>query len=134
MNVSQHFLSKRHIANEFVKFIIIGGVSTCINYFVFFIFFKQFGITYLIASSIGYILGLVVSYFGNKIVTFKTESSFKKKEFSSFFVIYMISLGISLLALHLFVAVLGVPVLVANLLAIGISTVTNFTMLKLFLF
>ncbi len=125
---------KHTIATEFLTFIIIGVFSTIVNYGFFYFFFTRIKISYVIASAIGYICGIIFSYFGNKIATFKTSSSFKAKEFSVFLVVYLISLCISLLVLHFLVAVFGVNVFLANLIVIGISTITNFTMLKLFLF
>lgn len=125
---------KHKVADEFLKFIVVGVFSTAVNYSFFYIFFTKVGVMYLVSSAIGYMVGVVFSYFGNKIATFDTSASFKKKEFILFFFVYLVSLCISLVALHFFVTMLGLSVLLANLFAIGISTVTNFTMLKLFLF
>lgn len=126
--------ANKSIKKEFITFICIGGISTAINYLVFFVMLTTFNLMYIIASTLGYLSGLIFSYFGNKVVTFKVSSNFKWKEFSLFVLVYGTSLGISLFLLHIFVSIVGIHVLIANFMVIAVSTMTNFAMLKLFLF
>ena len=131
--ITKTWLRHQILAKEFSLFIFVGCFSTVLNYGVFFLYVSFFKNQYLLASSLGYITGVFVSYFGNKILTFQTDIGFKKDEFLIFISIYTCSLIISLVALRMIVGV-GVSVFLANLIAIMVSTVTNFTGVKLFLF
>lgn len=122
------------VAREFMLFVIIGCLSFVVNYGLFFVSIQTLHISYMVASALGYCAGVFVSYFGNKIITFNAGRTFSNREFSIFLTVYLFSLCVSLLALYCLVTFFGSSPFYGNIIAIGISTILNFTGVKIFLF
>jgi putative flippase GtrA len=128
-------INKKFI-NQLVKFLVVGGLCTVLNYTVFYLNYSVIQINYVVASGIGYITGLILGYYLNRNWTFATEKSHnqKRREFVIYITVYLISLVLSLLLVALLVDVLRFNPLLANVFAIGLSTITNFIGLKLVVF
>ena len=90
------------------KFIVVGGISTVINYAIFFLSYHYGQINYLVASAIGYVTGLSLSYIFNASWTFRQQSTS-----------HLIGNQIARLA---------------NIIAIGQTTITNFLGCKHYVF
>jgi len=118
---------------EFLKFIIVGGASTVINYAVFFVLLSTFNWNYLLSSGCGFFSGVLFGYFFNKLWTFKVEDS-SARLLLNYYLVYLGSLLISLLFLKITVDFLGMDAKIANVLAIGITTCTNFIGIKFWAF
>ena len=121
------------LTKEVLKFIVVGVFSTIVNYLCFYILYEFVHINYMISSASGYMLGVLAGYVLNKRWTFKSDSK-SKTEIVKYYVVYLISLAISLKALELLVTGFGLDPKIAQILVIGISTVINFLGLKLFIF
>ncbi len=124
------------MSGQFIRFVIVGAVCTIINYAVFFSLHSLLQVNYTLASAIGYCVGLVFGYLLNRNWTFKLQRSEqdRHKEMIAYLVVYTITLLISLAFLRLLVEWLQVNVLLANFFTIGLSTICNFTGLKLVVF
>jgi putative flippase GtrA len=118
---------------QILRFLIVGGVSTAINYAVFMAVLYLDRFLYLFASCSGYIAGLLVGFFANRNWTFESGGT-GEKYLLRYFLVYGSSLLISLVILHLLVNYVGVWPEIANGIAICVSTVTNFIGVKLFVF
>jgi putative flippase GtrA len=115
------------------KFALVGGISTLINYGTFYFFFKILGWNYLLSSSLGYLLGVVLGFIFNKRWTFRSKSKLKR-EMVSYFILYTCTLFLSMLVLKLQVEILKVQPLLANLFTIILTTIINFIGTKFFVF
>lgn len=124
---------KREITKQAIKFLIIGALSTIINYGIFFILFSVFHLNYIAASGAGYITGMFFGFFYNKRYTFRSKMQFKKT-LPLYFIIYTISLIIGLSSLEFLVSDKGINVYFANFLVLIITTLTNFFGTKLLVF
>ncbi|MCC6274983.1 MAG: GtrA family protein [Leptospiraceae bacterium] len=116
----------RELLGKFIKFLIVGGVCTLINYGIFYGLFHYIKIQYLLSSIIGYISGLLLGYFINKFWTYQVDKKAKDIFVIKYMVIYMISLFVSTAFLKLLVETLLLNPLLANIFAIGLSTIMNF--------
>ena len=118
---------------QFLKFVIIGSLSTLVNYSVFFILYKYVLINYLYSAAIGFLLGVFVGYFFNKYWTFQ----YLKKKIATpifYLIVYCFSLVFNLFVLYLLVDFVGLDPLLGNLIAIACSTITNFLGVKFIVF
>ena len=115
--------------SSFVRFCLVGGVSTLLNYSVFFFLLTFFGIDYMISSAAGYISGVFLGFGLNRSFTFGSQSKKYFQDITKYFIIYTISLFLGLGFLRLLVY-FGVVVLLANVLSIGLTTITNYTGVK----
>ena len=115
------------------RFLIIGALSTAINYAIFFALFSV-GIHYALASAVGYVAGLIFGYAFNRSWTFSSVTQSMAGEFFAYMSVYALSLGLSIAALQLLVERGGIAPVLAQIGAIGVSTAFNFAGLKLFVF
>jgi putative flippase GtrA len=124
----------RKTAVQFRNFAVVGVVSTICNYSIFFVLLRYLGVQYILASAIGFILGIFISYELNRRVSFESGGYAKKKEFMLYVSVCLFSLVLSLITLRSLVEFFNVHVLLANLCAIGVSTITNFIGAKIIVF
>lgn len=116
-----------------VRFAIVGGLSTLLNYGVFYCLFTFVGLHYMLASSSGFIVGVFLGYFLNRHWSFEYEGR-GRFLFVKYFCVYLFSLGVCLLFLYFTVDALRLNPKLMNLLSIVISTVMNFINLRLWVF
>jgi pentose-5-phosphate-3-epimerase/putative flippase GtrA/broad specificity phosphatase PhoE len=119
-------------SSQFLKFCFFGGISTIINYLFFFLLYK-IGINYLVSSACGYISGVFVGFILNRRFTFKSTSKKYAIEITKYFAVYAVSLVLGLAFLK-FQVNLEVPVLLANIFTIALTTLTNFVGSKYLVF
>ncbi|MCB1176681.1 MAG: GtrA family protein, partial [Leptospiraceae bacterium] len=55
------------------KFLLVGGICTIINYIIFYVLYKYYGINYIVSSATGYIIGLIIGYYINKFWTYEVS-------------------------------------------------------------
>lgn len=114
--------------SQFIRFIIAGVFNTGLGYAVI------FGCMYLAdlppepSNLIGYVTGLVVSYFFHRRYTFRSTQQ-RKKEFVHFIAAFVVAYSANLGALTLLVRVgdvhAGISQIIAGAVYIGISYLLN---------
>ncbi|MDD2766500.1 MAG: GtrA family protein [Candidatus Moranbacteria bacterium] len=138
----------RRIIKQFIKFVIVGGINTGIDFLVLNILMHFTGIAsgpeLFLLNSISFSVAVFNSYFMNKHWTFqdKTKTEQEPIKFSAFFIISVIGLflnGLILTSVTTFIppffglsAVLWTNI--AKLFATGFSMLWNFVGYKLFVF
>lgn len=123
----------RPLVNQFVKFGLVGVVNTALHYVVFLLLFRAMGVPMLLASGLGYTVGLLNSYVMNRAWTFRVVGPRRTAEFVRFVVVNLVAMGANLVALHL-LTVAGLIPEVAQVLAIGGSLVVNFVGNRIWVF
>ncbi len=118
---------------SFIKFCIIGGFSTIINYGLFYTLFTLVNLNYLLSSASGYISGTLFGFYLNKTFTFKSKAKRHGVEISKYFFVYTFSLFAGLLFLRGQVF-FGIPIFLANFIVIGFTTIINYLGSKYFVF
>jgi putative flippase GtrA len=112
---------------QFIRFALVGLMNTVIQYVFFILGFQVIHVPILVASSIGYLAGVVNSYFCNRFWTFQLQSRPRIDEFVRFAVVNSIALGVNLIVLHTLVVMMGMRPEIAQILAIAFSTLVNFS-------
>jgi len=118
---------------EFVKFGIIGGASTIINYLVFVLLLYFFNLNFILASALGYLAGVAFGFFFNKKITFNSIGK-TSNEAIKYLTVYTFSLFLGLSTLKIFVQSYSLSPEIANIIVISITTITNFFGSKFFAF
>lgn len=118
---------------QLVRFLVVGASSTALNYLVFFILFSFLEFSYLLASALGFIAGVLLGYSLNKFWTFAVKEHCIK-EFLKYLGVYGFSLLLSLVVLAFLVENLSLDARLANIMVIMITTVVNFSGVKLLVF
>lgn len=114
----------------------VGLANTGIDIIFFTIFSAVFGANYLVSQVIGYGFGTINSFILNRSWTFEHHGTDGKtfQEFLRFCVVNMISLGITLVAMNLFVKNLSINMYISKILVTLIAQITNFLGYKIWVF
>lgn len=122
--------SLRTAAIQFLKFNAVGLLNTAVD-FVVFTLLSAAGAGYAIAQVISYSAGTANSFILNKKVTFRDrqkaeQPSFDRMQLVKFILLNLVSLGVSLVLMHVLADRLGMQVLLSKVLVTGVTVVINF--------
>ncbi|MFP4978090.1 GtrA family protein [Paenibacillus sp. CN-4] len=122
--------SLRTAAIQFLKFNAVGLLNTLVDFAVFTLL-SAAGAGYAIAQVISYSAGTANSFILNKKVTFRDrqkadQASFDRMQLVKFILLNLVSLGVSLLLMHVLTDRLGMQVLLSKVLVTGVTVVINF--------
>ncbi|CAN7188056.1 GtrA family protein [Rossellomorea sp. LjRoot5] len=108
----------------FLKFGTVGFFNTLITLGSYTLF-VYIGINYLVANVLGYLLGVLNSYYWNKNWVFQDRTG-KAGVFVKFFAVNLLTLGFNTLALFILVHQLGLHPVLANVFAVGCGLGLNY--------
>ena len=117
---------------QFLRFIIVGFLSTFINY-LFYLFIFKITSSILFSSSIGYSSGIVISYLLGKKWVFKSKTKTHFKNISKFLLVYFIG-GIIMTIIIKFLYAYEFEYRIAWCFGMGYSIINNFLGSKFFVF
>lgn len=78
----------------FIRYVIIGGLTTLINFIVFFAL-KHLGVQYMVANTIAWLASVIFAFFTNKSIVFKSDA--KAGQARTELILFFVLRGISLL-------------------------------------
>ena len=121
---------------SFAKYMVAGGVGFLLDYMVLAVCFECFGWHYLLSSALGFVSGVVFVYICSNKWVFTRRSMADKvvAEFTTFLLIGLIGLGLTLLFMWLFVDVAGIYPLISKLVTTAIVLLWNFGARKIILY
>lgn len=117
---------------QFIKFGIVGLGNTLITFIVYFILVKL-KVYYVTANVIGYIAGVINSFFWNSSWVFK-KSSRSLNLLIKFVIVNLITLGITSLLLYIGVDRFNLSKYIAQIISTLIGILFNYTLNKLWTF
>ncbi|MBN2536204.1 MAG: GtrA family protein [Spirochaetales bacterium] len=123
-----------NIFGQFIRFNLVGLVNTVITFIVFALLNKVFSINKFAAEPIGYVCGLINSYFMNKIWTFGKKHRYHTIEVMKFVIVNGIALGGTLLILMFSEDYLHIDVLWGKCIAYCFSIPVNYLGFKFWVF
>ncbi|NVN06301.1 GtrA family protein [Asaia spathodeae] len=118
---------------HFIRFLIVGGISTAVNYAVFYILLGL-GLQYQWASACGFVAGVLVGFPLNKAWTYGDSSRMTAAVLYSYIAVYLTSLIINIAAITMLVDFARIEPRIANFVTIIITTMTNFLGTKFWVF
>ena len=124
--MKKSILNKRGSGIQFLKFSLIGFLNTSLHYGIFFILLRFQGIHYLVASTIGYCVGMINSFILNKKWTFRTTEVRKDIEFVKFVLVNLAALLVNIGSLKYFVCIVDIRPEFGQIFGISLSMTTNF--------
>ena len=110
--------------NQFIKFGFVGVLNTIIFYTIYYIMLRM-GFSYVLAVTVGTVVGIVNSYIWSKFFVFKS----KKKsigEVVKFFVVYGVQYLSNLLVIHICITYFGMSTELAGIPAIMVGVFISF--------
>ncbi len=122
---------------ELIKYLIIGVLTTAINYVVFVIFVNAIKIDMHASNIIAWIVSVIFAYFTNKLFVFESKSFEIKvmiKEIFAFGAARIFSLLLEEVILYVFVNLLSMNQLIIKLIANIIVIIVNYILSKFIIF
>jgi putative flippase GtrA len=119
--------------NTFVKFCLVGIINTIVGYSIIFILIYIFSVNYILSNTIGYIVGVTVSFTLNKYCNFKSPGSVNR-EFPVFLVCFIISYCFNVISLYAMVDILGLRKIVGLIISGLIYTITFYSLSRWIVF
>lgn len=124
-------LSSKH--QELVNYLIIGVLTTIVSIISYYIF-RVFIDNYIVCTIISWIISVIFAYITNRIIVFKSKDNNIIKEFISFIVSRLLSLGIEIISMAFLVDLLSINDRISKIIVQIIVIVLNYIFSKLFVF
>ncbi len=113
------------LATQFVKFGIVGVSNTLITFAVYTLLLKGFGVWYIAASAIGFVVGAANGFWWNRRWTFREHVGDALTPVR-WFVVQGCGLALNLALIYVFVEHVGLDKLLGQACAIAFVTVSTF--------
>lgn len=117
---------------EILSYIIVGGLTTGVNYLVYYLFI-MFHCNWLIANTIAWLFAVIFAYYTNKNYVFKSHNHVKN-EFISFLSMRLATLIIENISLFLLIEILSCHQMLSKITVSVITVVLNYILCKFKIF
>ncbi|MGL5258203.1 MAG: GtrA family protein [Proteocatella sp.] len=124
--------SFKELANQFIKFGIVGVLNNGV-FILFYYVFLNFKIHYIISNTLAYIISILNAYYFNKKFVFKTGSKGINSLLKTY-VSYGITFAISTVLLYSMVNFIGISSYIAPIISLCITIPVNFILNKYWTF
>ena len=121
-----------HRYREILSYSVIGLVTTSTSYLIMFALIYV-GISAYVSNFIGYVFGLIITFLGNKKLTFKVEGD-GYRQVRRFLTSFVVSYLTNYSALYLFVEVLQYNPYLSQILAGPFYVITMFVLMRAYVF
>ncbi|EOT41035.1 GtrA family protein [Enterococcus dispar] len=129
-------LEKRHLWEVFI-YLFFGGLTTLVNIIIYFIFREGIKTNYVIANIVANAVAIVFAFITNKIWVFHSKTKDIKEliiEFSKFVFYRLLSFGLDMISMVIFIDILQTGDLLAKLFTQVLVVIANYLFSKLFIF
>lgn len=92
---SHPFVAERPVLRQFFKFGMVGVVNTLTSATVYILLTRLVSVTPLVANALAFVIAVSVSFLLNKNWTFRDQQRAYAKQYSRFFLISLVGLGLS---------------------------------------
>ncbi len=110
---------------QFVTFTGVGAIGTAGHYLVLIVLASVVGISPVVATTCGFIVGAIINYQLNYIYTFKSDAP-HRTALPKFFTVALIGAGINMAIIYWGTELLGIHYLLMQLVATGVVLLWNF--------
>ncbi len=124
----------KKVIKQFIIFSTVGFLNTCIDFVVYLLLTRVFGVYLLIASTLSFLVASTNSYLLNKTFTFLDKNKHTLKSYSSFIFFNLVTLGVVTLVMYVGVKVLLLPDIQVKIFATLLSGAMNFSFNKFIVF
>lgn len=124
---------KSFLIKQFILFNIIGIINTLITFGIYSLCIKL-GVNYRLALILEYVFGIIFSFIMNKNITFKHITGNTVKMFIKMVLTYIVTFGVNMGILSLFVEILQLNEYLSQFIALGIVSVLSFILQKIIVF
>lgn len=123
--------------SRFIKYLAVGGTAFLVEYLMF-VALNSVGQALFVSQTVSFLSGLIVSFTGNRKLTFRGKDTDYALSGSSqmgrYLVLAFINLALSNLTIYILVDSLGLHALIAKVLVMGAVVVWNFVIFNKIIF
>ena len=119
---------------EVIMYLIFGVLTTLVNIVSFYLLSDIIKLDWSISNVIAWIISVLFAYFTNKKYVFESDTKDVLKEFTSFIICRIISLGIDMVVMYLFIDILNINNLISKVVANIIVVIANYIFSKFLIF
>lgn len=120
---------KQKNIKEIVSYIFIGGMTTFINYLVYFFLIRSFHCTWLFANTIAWLAAVVFAFGMNRNYVFQSKNSIYK-EGLMFATMRLITLVVENILLFIFIQIFKSDIMLSKVLVSFITVISNYGLCK----
>lgn len=123
-----------YLIKQFMKFGVVGFIAFFIDYGTMIFLTEVFGVSYLISTTVGFIVSVIFNYLASmRYVFVHKEGLSRRKEFVIFIVLSVIGLGLNDLLMWILVDFAFIDYRISKIVVTAIVMVYNFITRKIFL-
>ena len=119
--------------HEVINYLIFGVLTTVVNIVTFYLL-TAISIDWRISNIIAWIASVLFAYITNKKFVFESKEKKILKEFLSFLSFRVLSLGIDMICMYLFIDLCHISSFISKIIVNVIVIVLNYVFSKLFIF
>lgn len=124
----------RNITREFLRYIIVGGICTIIDFLLLYLLTSLCGVHYLVSSAISFLIGVVMNWLLCTYWIFSIHRiRHRTAEFGFYVLISLLGMGLNILLMWVFTDVCSVWYMFSKLFAAMVTLFYNFFARKLLL-
>jgi len=128
------FQKSSKLSVQFFRYITVGGIASLFDIGLLYLLTDSFGVYYLISAAISFLAGVIVNYTLSRLWVFDRNRYSFVPEFSVFFLIGMVGLGLNELILYVFVEFFSLWYIFAKIISVIVVFCWNFFLRKKILF
>ncbi|NBK97726.1 MAG: GtrA family protein [Erysipelotrichia bacterium] len=123
---------KQNEIKQFIRYIIVGGLTTLINYIAYYILINAHQ-GYLLANTMAWLLAVIFAFYSNRKLVFQSKQNAKQEAFS-FFLLRLATLLIENILLYILIQQFTVHVYLAKIIVSFVTIVANYGLCKFKIF
>lgn len=109
-----------------LRYLISGGFSSAIDIVLFSLLIEVFDLHYIISASISVTVSFVIRFYLQKVFAFKDRNLDVHRQIFMYSILYVLSIVITTILLYVFIDMLHLWYVLAQVMAIGIVAVVSF--------
>lgn len=126
---------KKIFNKQFILYIFFGGLTTLVDFIIFYISNSIFNINYILSTILAWVLAVFFAYVTNKIWVFNLYKNKNiLKEIFLFFYFRLMSLLLSILCMVIFIEILNINENISKFLVNFFVVLINYFFSKVFIF
>lgn len=127
-------MKNKQLLTQILKFGIVGGIATIIDWIIYYLLYNYLGINPLIANILSFSISVIYNYIASvKWVFNVNENKSKLRMFIEFILFAVLGLILTELLLWIQIDKLNINKMIAKIIATGIVMIFNFVTRKIFL-
>ena len=128
------YIDKKIDLKKFIKFGITGVLNTAIDFGVYTLCYKVFGLDAALAQPIGQAVAIVNSYLVNKNWTFQKRKNYNRAEILKFLAVNGASVAINIIGVYLLHDIIGLNAYLSKIPIAVVTIIINYFGNKLIVF